>query len=141
MLSKVVSSSIFKVFGITRPGIEPRSPGPLANFQNSLKTLFTYASNPLMMACERFENTQDNLGKFIHQFQPEAKTLIRNLERILIKLYKQNVSLLFNQTCLTRINKQYNMQGSTKSLNISYSEEIIDIKTDNIIAKLNLAYS
>ena len=31
MLSKVVSSSIFKVFGMTRPGIEPRSPGALAN--------------------------------------------------------------------------------------------------------------
>ena len=31
MLSKVVSSTIFKVFGMTRPGIEPRSPGPLAN--------------------------------------------------------------------------------------------------------------
>ena len=31
MLSKVLSSSIFKVFGMTRPGIEPRSPGPLAN--------------------------------------------------------------------------------------------------------------
>ena len=31
MLSKEVSSTIFKVFGMTRPGIEPRSPGPLAN--------------------------------------------------------------------------------------------------------------
>ena len=31
MLSKVVSSTIFKVFGMNRPGIEPRSPGPLAN--------------------------------------------------------------------------------------------------------------
>ena len=31
MLSKVVSSTIFKVFGMTRPGIEPMSPGPLAN--------------------------------------------------------------------------------------------------------------
>ena len=31
MLSKVVSSTILKVFGMTRPGIEPRSPGPLAN--------------------------------------------------------------------------------------------------------------
>ena len=31
MLSKEVSSSIFKVFGMTRPGIEPRSPRPLAN--------------------------------------------------------------------------------------------------------------
>ena len=31
VLSKEVSSTIFKVFGMTRPGIEPRSPGPLAN--------------------------------------------------------------------------------------------------------------
>ena len=30
-LSKKVSSTIFKVFGMTRSGIEPRSPGPLAN--------------------------------------------------------------------------------------------------------------
>ena len=30
-LSKEVSSTILKVFGITWPGIEPRSPGPLAN--------------------------------------------------------------------------------------------------------------
>ncbi len=28
---KEVSSTIFKVFGITRPGIEPRSSGPLVN--------------------------------------------------------------------------------------------------------------
>ena len=31
MLSKEVSSTIFKVFGMTWPGIEPGSPGPLAN--------------------------------------------------------------------------------------------------------------
>ena len=31
MLSKAVSSTIFWVFGITGPGIEPRSPEPLAN--------------------------------------------------------------------------------------------------------------
>ena len=31
VLNKEVSSAIFKVFGMTRPGIEPRSPGPLAN--------------------------------------------------------------------------------------------------------------
>ena len=41
-----------------------------------------------------------NFGKFIHQFQPEIKTLIRKLERILIKLNRQNVSLLINQTYL-----------------------------------------
>ena len=52
------------------------------------------------MAYERSEGAQDNFGKFIHQFQPETRTLIRKLERILIKLYRQNVALLFNQTCL-----------------------------------------
>ena len=31
MLSKEVSSTIFKVFDMTQPEIEPRSPGPLAN--------------------------------------------------------------------------------------------------------------
>ena len=31
MLSKEVSSTIFKVFGMMRPGTEPRSPGPLTN--------------------------------------------------------------------------------------------------------------
>ena len=31
MLSKAVSSTIFKVFGMTKPGIEPRSPRSLVN--------------------------------------------------------------------------------------------------------------
>ena len=31
MLSKEVSSTILKVFGMMWPGIEPRSPGPLEN--------------------------------------------------------------------------------------------------------------
>ena len=31
MLGKAASSTIFCVFGMTRPGIEPWSPGPLAN--------------------------------------------------------------------------------------------------------------
>ena len=38
-----------------------------------------------MMAYEGSENVQDNFGKFIHQFQPENKTLTRKLEKILIK--------------------------------------------------------
>ena len=47
-----------------------------------------------MMADEKFESAQDNFGKFIHQFQPETKTL-RKLEKILIKLYRQNVGIRF----------------------------------------------
>ena len=35
MLSKEVSSTIFKVFGMTWPGIEPPSSGPLTNTQGA----------------------------------------------------------------------------------------------------------
>ena len=52
-----------------------------------------------MMAFERSESTQDNFGRFIDQFQPETKTLIKKLVKIFKKLYRQNVSLLLNQTC------------------------------------------
>ena len=53
-----------------------------------------------MMAYERSESSRDNLSKFIYQLPPKSKTLVMKLERILIKLYTQNVSLLCNQTCL-----------------------------------------
>ena len=43
-----------------------------------------------MVANERSKSAQDNFGKFIYQFQPETKTLIRKLERILNELYRQN---------------------------------------------------
>ena len=52
------------------------------------------------MAYESLERAWDYFGKFIYQFQPKTKTFIRKLERILIKLYRQNVFLLFHQTYL-----------------------------------------
>ena len=52
------------------------------------------------MAYEESESAQDNFGKFIYQFQPETKIFIRKLERNLNKLYRHNLSLLFNETCL-----------------------------------------
>ena len=55
------------------------------------------------MAYERSKSAGDNFVKFIHQFQPKTKTLARKLERILIKSYRQNASLLLNQTCLNEI--------------------------------------
>ena len=61
------------------------------NFENS----DNICKQPPVIASERSENARDNFGKSIHQFQPETQTLIRKLERILIKLYWQNVSLLF----------------------------------------------
>ena len=56
-------------------------------------------AKPQMMASERSESIWDNFGKFIYQFQPETKTLIRKLERILTN-YIDKMCLLFNQTCL-----------------------------------------
>ena len=56
-----------------------------------------------MMAYEGSEDARDNFGKFICQFQPEILTFISKLERILIKLYRQNLSLLFNETCLNEL--------------------------------------
>ena len=53
-----------------------------------------------MMAYEGSESARDNFVKFIDQFQPETKTLIKKLERVLNKLYRQNLSWLFNETNL-----------------------------------------
>ena len=54
----------------------------------------------MIMVDERFESTRENFAKFINQLQPKTKALLRKLERIQIKLYIENVSLLFNQTFL-----------------------------------------
>ena len=43
------------------------------------------------------ESVRDNLGKFINQLQYKTKILVKKIERILIKLCRQNVSLFFNQ--------------------------------------------
>ena len=46
------------------------------------------------MAYEGSESSRENSGKFIYQFQPKTKTLVKKLERILITLYEQDVSFL-----------------------------------------------
>ena len=51
MLNKEVSSTIFKVYGMTGPGIEPRSSGPLENTIHKAKVhiilfLFRILINP-----------------------------------------------------------------------------------------------
>ena len=45
-----------------------------------------------LMVYERSKSAPDDFGKVIYQFQSKTKTLLRKLERILIKLYRQNVS-------------------------------------------------
>ena len=57
VLSKEVSSTIFKVFGMTRPGIEPRSPGSLAK---SLSTrLFFFRRMKILILSRRFVTRGD----------------------------------------------------------------------------------
>ena len=63
-----------------------------------LVSRWNWWTNLPKLSYERSESDRDNFGKFIHQFQLKTKTLIRKLERILIKWYRQNVPLLFNQT-------------------------------------------
>ena len=53
-----------------------------------------------MVTCLGSKSALDNFGKFIDQFQPKPETLSWKFERILIKLYRLNVSLLFNPTDL-----------------------------------------
>ena len=52
------------------------------------------------MAYEVFECAQDDFGKFIYQLQSKTKTFGRELERMLIELYRHNASLVFKQTYL-----------------------------------------
>ena len=79
----------------------------LRNFCNAIKkkkipnNLHT-CKHSLFMAYERSKSTRKNIGKFIYQLQPKTKPLVRKLGRILTKLYRQNVSSLFNQTCLNK---------------------------------------
>ena len=45
MLSKEASSTIFLVFGMTRPGIEPQSPGTLGNTLTIMPMSCIYAKS------------------------------------------------------------------------------------------------
>ena len=54
-------------------------------FKKPLKTLLRNTldtcKQSLMMVFEKSESFRDNFGKFIYQLQPEAKTLVRKLEK------------------------------------------------------------
>ena len=46
MFSKEVSSTIFKVFGMTQPGTEPRSPGSFANILSTGPMSWSWGQHP-----------------------------------------------------------------------------------------------
>ena len=64
----------------------------IENLKPSLKKLSLDFQKTLMRAKGRSKSARENFGKFIYQLQPKTKTLVRKLERILIKLYRQNLS-------------------------------------------------
>ena len=60
-------------------------------FKNLKRINLCTCKQPLIMADERLDSARDNFGKCIYQLQPKTKTLVGKLERILIKLYRQNI--------------------------------------------------
>ena len=68
-----------------------------------------YINTPLKMVSEEIESTWENenkscekrkFGFFLNQFPATTKKLIRQLERIKMKINRQNMSILFNNICI-----------------------------------------
>ena len=63
MLSKEASSTIFWVFGMTRPGIELRSSGPLANTLavKQMEQKYIYKLDPTLLTSDYTSTKDGNL--------------------------------------------------------------------------------
>ena len=66
----------------------------------TLFSLETQSPKGHLNICMMFIQSKSSVKILKFVVVTKTKTLVRKLERILIKLYRQNVSLLFNQTCL-----------------------------------------
>ena len=108
MLSKVVSSSIFKVFGMTRPGIEPRSPGPLANTltagpMSRFIWLYRYSKSGAVM----FSSSQYKPNQFSTKSVANICSITRNLR---LKIIWTNFPLMnkqgFQEIIISNIDSQ-----------------------------------
>ena len=69
MLSKAASRTIFWVFGMIRPGIEPQSPGPLVN------TLLIRPMARLLVG-RVLANCPGNLGSILCQVMPKTLKMV-----------------------------------------------------------------
>ena len=84
-LSKVVSSSICKVFGMTRPGIEPRSPGTLANgptenkehisLYGCTKLTLTKCTEKMLLYAEQIREATFHKTTAVRPLTPISKTI------------------------------------------------------------------
>ena len=65
-------------------------------FWKKIFLTFSYFT-AIYMTYEGSESAREQFGEFIYQLQPKIKALVRKLERILIKLYRQHMPLSFNK--------------------------------------------
>ena len=65
VLSKEPSSNIFRVFGKTRPGIEPRSPGPIANTLTITLMSSTFFLHSKYLSLSLFQSVSISVGVFL----------------------------------------------------------------------------
>ncbi len=93
VLSKEVSSNIFKVFVMTQPGIEPRSPGLLA---------FTLATRPMKTVNNRYCASFYSADLFTILSKSHADFHLKVLEIIYIFTHKS--SLCKQRECLLGLN-------------------------------------
>ena len=73
MLSKEASSTIFWVFGMTRPWIEPRSPVPLAN---TVRYNVRYIIPDIGLEVRVFANGLGDLGSFPGRVIPKTQKMV-----------------------------------------------------------------
>ena len=91
MLNKEASSTIFKVFGMTRPGIEPRSPGPLENTL-TITPMSGFPSWRMSTHTERYDTLSNVRGTF-NKFQeffffvPAFKIFVDSWKFIIIVMH------------------------------------------------------
>ncbi len=104
---KEISSTIFKVFGMTRPGIEPRSPGPLVN------TLPTWPMSQyclvILMVNSKFSNDPFRLVFDFLNFS----------------LFLSLVVMVLSCMNFLKMNQQYFLLTSIFHLNVSFIQTII----------------
>ena len=64
---------MFWVFGMARPGTEPRSPGPLANTLTFKPMSGNNLIDPLKTISEMVEGALTNMGDFLYHFDSDKK--------------------------------------------------------------------
>ena len=122
MLSKEVSNTILKVFGMTRPGIEPRSPGPFVNtlptraisrkFPNTYKYVYEHVRLKTT-DCFLFKIFKWRRSGLLFIFRmsgsrwwrkdliPDIRKITRRLDRFHLKNLKRKQFVVFNRRCLS----------------------------------------